>query len=83
MLRAYREFEERVGTIQTSRGAKTELIKRAIDRRIGSFAISDIDRDCPGVSRDMIRHVLRNLRDDGYLEVRGRGRGAKWARVEP
>ena len=82
LLRAYGEFEERVGTLQTGRGGKADLIEAAIQRRIGPFAISDIERDCPGVSRDWVRIVLRRLRDEGKIVARGRGRGAKWIKVE-
>ena len=78
MLRAYGEFEERVGTITTGRGAKTVHIRRVVERRVGPFAISDIESECPGISRDMIRVVLRKLRDEGVLELQGHGRGAKW-----
>ena len=81
LLRAYSEFEGRVGTLRTARGAKAELVERAIDRRIASFAISDLERDCPGVSRDMVRHVLRRLRNEGRVAVQGKGRGAKWVKV--
>ena len=80
MLRAYREFEERVGTITTGRGAKTVHIRRVVERRVGPFAISDIESECPGISRDMIRVVLRKLRDEGVLELQGHGRGAKWVK---
>jgi Fic family protein len=80
LIAAYREFEERVGTIQTARGSKTELVRAAIGRRIGPFAISDVERDCPGVSREMIRVVLNRLREEGVLELSGRGRGAKWSK---
>jgi Fic family protein len=80
LVRAYREFEERVGKIRTSKGSKTALIRMAVDRRIAPFAISDIESDCPGVSRDMIRIVLRQLRDEGVIVLRGKGRGAKWIR---
>lgn len=78
LLRAYDEFRERAGQLLTARGSKTALIEAAVDRRTRPFAISEIEDDCPGVSRDMIRHVLRRLRDEGRLEVNGRGRGAKW-----
>jgi Fic family protein len=78
MLRAYQEFEERVGTITSGRGAKTVHIRRVVDRRVGPFAISDIEAECPGISRDMIRVVLRQLRDEGILELEGHGRGARW-----
>jgi Fic family protein len=78
LLRAYREFEERVGTIRTGKGSKTEQIKQAVGRRLGPFAISDIESDCPGISRDMIRIVLRQLRDEKVIVRQGKGRGAKW-----
>ena len=78
VLRSYREFEERVGEIRTGRGAKSQLVRDAVLRKSNPFAISDIIRDCPGVSRDMVRVVLRKLRDEGIIEQQGRGRGSKW-----
>ena len=80
LIRAYQQFEERVGKIRTGKGSKTEQIKMAVDRRIGPFAISDIESDCPGISRDMIRIVLRQLRDEEAIVLQGKGRGAKWVR---
>ncbi len=82
VLAAYKEFEERVGTIRTGRGAKTDLVEEAVARRLGAFAISDIEADCPGVSRDWLRLVLRRLRDEGRIVRQGRGRGSKWVRRE-
>lgn len=79
LLRAYREFEERAGSIET--GTKTEMIRQAAGRRAVPFAISEIEQELPTVSRDMIRLVLRQMRDEGTLEVVGQGRGAKWRRV--
>jgi Fic family protein len=81
LLRAYREFEERVGVITTSRGSKTELIRSAINRRIAPFSINDIESDCPGTSRDMIRQVLRKMRDEGLITVSSSGRGAMWQKT--
>ncbi len=78
LLRAYSEFEERVGTIAEGKGTKTELIRQTVARRIGPFAISNIESDCPGISRDMVRLVLRQLRDEGFISSHGKGRGAKW-----
>lgn len=80
LQRAYREFEERVG-MYTGRGGKTEQVRAAVARRFAPFAISDIQRDCPGVSHDLVRVVLRALRDEGAIEAEGRGRGARWRRV--
>jgi hypothetical protein len=82
LLRASREFEDRVGTIRIGRGTKTDQIKQAMNRRNAPFAISDIEADCPGISRDMVRNVLRELRDSGGIELQGKGRGARWLRVK-
>lgn len=81
LLRAYREFEERVGIITTSKGSKTELIRSAINRRVIPFSIVDIESDCLGISRDMIRRVLRQMRDEGIITVSSGGRGAMWKRI--
>ncbi|RME22430.1 MAG: Fic family protein [Deltaproteobacteria bacterium] len=82
MQRAYSEFEDRVGVLSGGRGSKSELVRDAILRRIGPFAISDIERDCPGVSRELVRLVLRQMRDEGVLVLEGRGRGAKWKKIQ-
>jgi Fic family protein len=82
LVRAYREFEERVGSIRSGRGSKTDMIEHAVRRRTRPFAIADIEAECPGVSREMVRHVLQRLRDDGRLAVQGTGRGARWAPQE-
>lgn len=81
LIRAYDEFEDRVGEIRTSRGSKTQQIRDAIERRVKPFAISEIEADCPGISREMIRVVLNQMREEGRLESQGRGRGAKWKKV--
>lgn len=82
MQRACSEFEDRVGVLSGGRGSKSELVRDAILRRIGPFAISDIERDCPGVSRELVRLVLRQMRDEGALVLEGRGRGAKWVKIQ-
>lgn len=82
LLRAYKKFEERVGTITPGRGTKTRQVRDAALRQIAPFAISDLERACPGVGRDMLRLVLRQLRDEGLLVANGVGRAAKWQRVE-
>ncbi|MEO8007538.1 MAG: Fic family protein, partial [Betaproteobacteria bacterium] len=77
---AYREFEERVGQVKSPRGAKTELVEAAVNAFAGEFTVSELERACPGVSRDMIRRVLRNLRQAKKVECLGRGPGAPWRR---
>ena len=82
LLRAYKEFEERVGTIQKGKGYKRDQIINSVNNKIGIFSIAEIEKNCPGVSRDMIRHVLRELRDKGEIMTVGAGRNVKWTRVE-
>ncbi len=75
---AYHEFESRVGQIKSPRGSKTEFIETAINAFEKDFTLSDLERACPGVSRDMIRIVLRNLQKSKKVECLGRGPGAVW-----
>ena len=77
---AYKELEERVGQVKGPRGSKTELVEAAIHKFPGPFMLSDVERSCPGVSRDMIRKVLRDLKKSGQVECLGRGPGAPWRR---
>lgn len=81
LVRAHAEFEERVGLALSGKGAKGEMVRAAVGRRLGPFAISDIEADSPGVSRDMVRLVLRQLRDEGAITPEGKGRGARWRRT--
>ena len=82
LLRAYREVEDRVGTIRAGKVSKTERIRKAVYRKIGPFAISEIKSDCSDVSRDMVRVVLWQLWDEGVIVSQGKGRGAKWIRKQ-
>jgi len=75
---AYREFETRVGGTAVPRGAKTEQVATAIAARSGEFSLADLERACPGVSRDMIRKLLRRFQAEGTIECVGRGPGARW-----
>lgn len=78
LTQAYKEFEQRLGQIKSPRGAKTELVEHAIETISGDFAITDLERLCPGVSREMIRRLLRDLKAAKRVECLGRGPGAKW-----
>jgi Fic family protein len=79
---SYREFEERVGQITSPRGAKTELVMSAIDGTIGSFRVADLQKQCPGVSIDTIRKVLKTLQGSRKVECLGRGQNAQWQKTE-
>jgi Fic family protein len=81
VLAAYKEFEERAGNVKPSRGAKTEIVKKAIESQHGEFAISDIERACPNVSRVMIKKVFLQMKRDNKIKSLGKGQSAKWVRM--
>lgn len=78
---AYHEFEERVGETPSPRGAKTELIRSAIDKKQGPFRLAEISQDCPGVSLDLVRRVLKELRSKGTVQCLRRGQNAQWQKT--
>jgi Fic family protein len=79
---AYHEFAERVGEIKAPRGAKREQVLTGISRLTSKprteFTISELEQTSPGVSRDMVRRVLREQQAAGAVECRGRGPAAIW-----
>lgn len=83
LLRAYKEFEHRVGTIERGRGAKGDRVRAEILKRQLPFAISEIEEACPGISRDMVRVILRAMKAEGVIEPNGKGRGATWQHKRP
>lgn len=78
---AYRELETRVSETAARRGEKRETVIAVIERASAPFSIAELRRDCPGVSVDMIRHVLNDLRKEGRVECLARGPAARWRRV--
>ena len=76
----YREFESRVNSLKTPRGEKTEVVIRALNEVQGEFTLKEIEGLCPGVSRDMIRSVMK--RYSKYLQCSGHGAGSRWRRIE-
>ncbi|HEX4966834.1 MAG TPA: Fic family protein [Thermoanaerobaculia bacterium] len=75
---AYRELEDRLGQVKMPRGEKSEHVIDAIRRTSGEFSTADLQRECPGISIDLIRHVLKRLRQAGEVECLGRGQTARW-----
>jgi len=76
--KAYDEFELRAGQLKSPRGTKTELIMNAIGGLPQRFSLVDVEHVCPGVSRDMVRKVLKDMQKQQKVECSGRGPGAVW-----
>ena len=81
MIASYRRFESRVGALG-GRGSKTEAVKRFISSSVSDeFSIADIRRATPGVSDDLIRKVLGELRAEGVISAGTRGPSATYRRI--
>ena len=81
LIAACKEFEERVGTISSARGAKRELVRGAVARLPARFTIGDLARACGGISRRTLVRALQDLRAEGGVRCLGRGPDAEWERT--
>lgn len=82
MTAAYRELERRAGLVTATPGAKRNLIREAIEHFVSEFTTKELELACPGVSREMMRVVLREMQAEGLVERLGERRGAKWRRKQ-
>ena len=77
----YKEFEERFAHTAAPRGAKTEQIIRTINGFSSDFTLRQLEQQCPGISRDKIRLVLKQRAQAGFIFCTGRGAGSRWTRI--
>jgi Fic family protein len=82
LLSAYDDFEKRADILISGKGTKTDMVINAIENFIGDFSISDIEKVCPLVSKDMIRYVLKKLQKENRIECITRGRYAKYRKLD-
>jgi Fic family protein len=81
LVKAYREFEDRVGTTGAKRGAKRDMIRDVVSRLPNEFRYADLERALPAVSRPTIARALRELTGEGVVRCVGRGRDATWEKT--
>lgn len=79
---AYRQLDERIKSLPGSRGSKSDMVLEYIKNAIGRFSVADIKYHTPGVGIDLIRKLLKELQKEGKIKSTGRGRNAKWEKVE-
>jgi Fic family protein len=78
LIVAYKEFEQRVGKITTSKGAKRDMVFAAIEKLPDEFSFSDIRRACPGISFSTLKRSLQQLKKKKIIRTVGKGRDAKY-----
>ncbi len=81
--RVYQRFNHQLqqANITPGRGAKTALIEHFITQQKQPFLFSQIRTAFPTIGPDMIRVVLRRLRNKGLIKASGRGRGTRWEKL--
>ena len=81
LLRAYREFDERVVSIVKDKASKQDQVKRVIDARIGKITKKEIMAELPFVSKPTIKLALNALVKEEYIKVIGSGRNSAYVRT--
>ena len=81
ILGAYREFEDRF-TIVEEKLPAAELVRKAVQQKLGMFTKQDIRELCPLLSVSSIEGALRKLIDEGDIKREGVGRATKYIRLK-
>ncbi len=81
LIAAYNDFEARVGTIDSAKGAKRLLVKNAIVHMPSRFTIGELALVCKGISHRTLVRALTDLRANGILRCLGRGPDAQWEKI--
>ena len=78
LKKAYSEFSNRLNKIEIPKGDKTAIIIGQIRKLPSGFSLSQLREKCPDVSYDMVRKVLKDLKNSGRIKAEGRGISATW-----
>lgn len=79
ILSAYRDFEERV-EIVSDKSSAIEMVRTAVQTKIGKFKKADIVSLCPSLSASAIEKSLKELTDKGEITKQGSGKNTFYVR---
>ena len=74
IIKAYREFENRVTHLIDGNLSKADRIRMVFDQRLGKVSKADIALECPDISISTIEQTLGKLLSEGVIEKVGRGK---------
>ncbi|MDR2600452.1 MAG: Fic family protein [Oscillospiraceae bacterium] len=80
LIRAYKEFEERVERFSDKNLSKPIRIKSFIDDKLGKFSKKEIIEACPEISKVTVERTLTALVKEGYIKKIGAGRSTVYAK---
>ena len=73
ILAAYIDFEERVDYVD-EKLPSIELVRRAVNKKLGKFTKSDIMELVPSIGKATVENMLKKLVEEGYINRYGKGR---------
>ena len=79
ILSAYRDFESRVDLFDEKKPA-IELVRRAVNDKIGKFTKSEIMEMVPTIGKASVENALKKLTEDGTLHRHGKGKATFYTR---
>jgi len=80
LLKAYRDFSERVETVLIDKMCKSERVKDLFDTTLGRLSKREIADRYPDISVTIIEKALSELHKAGYIEKIGAGRGTTYVK---
>ena len=81
ILAAYKDFEDRFKIVEKKLPA-IDMVRKAINEKIGWFTKQDIRELCPSLSVSSIEGSLRKLIELGEIKREGNGKDNKYARLK-
>lgn len=80
ILAAYKDFEDRFKIIEEKLPA-IDIVRKAVNNKIGWFTKQDIRELCPSLSVSSIEGALRKLIEFGEIRREGNGKNNKYVRL--
>ena len=80
IISAYRDFEERVEIVGGNKSPALDIVKRAIESKIGKFTKADIVELCPTLSASSVESSLKKLCDSETIAKHGSARATFYTR---
>ena len=81
ILSAYKDFDERFALVETKLSSY-EIVRRAMNNKIGRFTKQDILEQCPSLSISSIEGALRKLVENGEASRAGSGKNTFYIRLK-
>ena len=81
ILSAYRDFEERVDIFDEKLPA-IELVRNAVNSKIGKFTKSDIEELVPSIKKTSVGNSLKTLVEEGIIQRHGQGKNTFYTRKQ-